>query len=76
MKLDVINQLEKGLQIVDIRCNVWFAHSSINTIPDNAHRIKESTKSWTKVFIYQDYLRPTAKNSTESYGCETLILKF
>jgi len=47
-KLDVINQPEKGLWIVDICCNVWFAHSSVRTIPDNADKIKESAKSWTK----------------------------
>lgn len=75
-KLDIINQLEKGLRIVDICCNVWFAHSSICTIPDNGDRIKESAKLWSKVFIYQDYLRPNAMNCTKSYGCESLTLKF
>jgi len=38
-KLDVINQLEEGLRIVDTWCNVWFAHSRVRTIPDNADRI-------------------------------------
>jgi hypothetical protein len=33
-KLDVIRQLEKGKQIVDI-CHVRFAHRSIHTIHEN-----------------------------------------
>jgi hypothetical protein len=37
--LDVIRQLEKGEQIVDICQNVRFVHSGVCTIGDNADRI-------------------------------------
>ena len=50
-KLDVISQLEKGEQIVDICCNVRLPHSSICTIHDKAERIAESAKSGTKAFL-------------------------
>jgi hypothetical protein len=50
-RLDVISRLEWGERIVDRRCNVRFAHSSLHTIHDNADRIKESSKSETKVFV-------------------------
>jgi hypothetical protein len=50
-KLDVRSQLEKGEWIVDIRCNVWLAHSTACTIRYNADRIQESAKSRTKVFL-------------------------
>jgi hypothetical protein len=43
-KLHVINQLEKGEQIVDICRNVRLTHSSVHTIRNNADRIKESAK--------------------------------
>jgi hypothetical protein len=43
-KLQVISQLEKGEQIVDICCNVRLAHSSVYTIHDNADRITERAK--------------------------------
>ena len=48
-KLDIISQLEKVEQTVNICHNVRLAHSSIRTIRDNADRIKESSKSRTKV---------------------------
>jgi hypothetical protein len=38
-KLDVISQLEKGEWIVEICCNVRFAHVSVCTIHDNTDRI-------------------------------------
>jgi hypothetical protein len=41
-KLDVIRQLEKGEQIVDICHNVTLAHSSIHTIHDEVETITES----------------------------------
>ena len=50
-KLDVIGQLEKVNEIVDICCNVRFAHISIHTIRDNVDRIRESAKSGTKVLV-------------------------
>jgi hypothetical protein len=43
-KLDIISQIEKGEQIVDISHNVWVTHSSICTIHNNADGIKESAK--------------------------------
>jgi hypothetical protein len=50
-KTDVISQLEKGEQILDIRRNVRLAHSSVHTICDNADRIKGSAKSGNKVLV-------------------------
>ena len=49
-KLD-ISRLEMGEQIVDTSCNVRFTHISVHTICDNADRITESPKSWTKEFV-------------------------
>jgi hypothetical protein len=48
---EVISWLQEGEQIVDIYHNVRLAHSSICMIRDNADRIKESTKSGTKLFV-------------------------
>jgi hypothetical protein len=50
-KLRVIMRREKGKRIVDIRRNVRLAHGIIHKINDNADRIKESSKSGTKVFV-------------------------
>jgi len=47
-KLDVISWLKKGERIIDICCNVRFAHSSICKIRDNADST-ESGKSGTEV---------------------------
>jgi len=44
-KLDKISQLEKGEQMVHIRHNVKFTHSSVHTIYDNADKITEIAKS-------------------------------
>jgi hypothetical protein len=43
-KLDIICQVEKGEQIVDVSRNVRFAYSRVRTIRDNADRIPESAK--------------------------------
>jgi hypothetical protein len=48
-KLDVISQLVKGDQTVDICCNVRFPQASAGTVHDNADRITESAKSEAKV---------------------------
>ena len=50
-KLDVISQLEKVNEIVDICHNVRFADISICAICDSVDRIKESAKSGTKAFV-------------------------
>jgi hypothetical protein len=50
-KLDIISQLEKDEQIVDICHNVRFAYISMHAIYDNADRITESAKSGTQVFV-------------------------
>ena len=70
-KLDVISPLEKGERIVDVWCNVRFAHSSVHTICDNADRITENSQSGTKVFVLQDYHSPIGMNNTKNYGCES-----
>ena len=44
-KLDVVSQLEKGEQIVDIWHKVRCTHISIHRICDNANRVKESAES-------------------------------
>jgi len=44
-KLEIINRLEKGEQIVDIWHSARLAHSSIHTICDNVDRFIESAKS-------------------------------
>jgi hypothetical protein len=49
--LDVISQLEKSERIVDIWCNVRFAHDSTHTICDHAGKFTESAKSGPKVFV-------------------------
>jgi hypothetical protein len=46
-KLDVISQLERGEQMIDIRHNVRLAHINVCTICDNAHRITGNTRSGT-----------------------------
>ena len=49
-KLDVINRLEKGEQIVDIRRNIRLAHGCMCTVLDNSDRFVENAKSGTEVF--------------------------
>jgi len=65
-KLDVISWLENSKQIVDICHNVRFTYSTIRTIHDNADRIRESIKSGTEVFVYQDYHSPIRMNHTKT----------
>ena len=48
-KLDIINWLEKGEQIVDIWHSVRLAHSTIHTICDSVVGFIESAKSECKV---------------------------
>jgi hypothetical protein len=43
--------MEKGERIVDLCHNVRYTQSSVHKISDNADRIRESTKSGTKVFV-------------------------
>ena len=50
-KLDVICQLEKGEQTVDLCHYVTVIHSSVCTIQDNADRIKERANSGTKLLV-------------------------
>ena len=50
-KWDVTRRLQKCEGIVDISCNVRFAHTSIHTIQDNAVWITENVRSGTKVFV-------------------------
>jgi len=51
-KLDIISQMVKGEQTVDLCHNVGHTHSSVHTICDNAERIREHAKSRTKVFVF------------------------
>ena len=69
-KLDVISQLEKVNESVDICRNVRFAHISVHTIHDNVERIREGAKSGTKVFVWQDYENHVGMKCTKNYGCE------
>jgi len=57
-KLDVISQPEKGEGIVNICCNVRFAHTSLCTVHDNAGRITKHAKSETELLVWQDYQSP------------------
>jgi hypothetical protein len=50
-KLDVISQLEKGGQIVDICHNVIFAHIRVRIIHNSADRITERALSGTREFL-------------------------
>jgi hypothetical protein len=50
-KLDIICQVGKGEQIVDISRNVRFAYSRVRTICDNADRVPESANWGAKVFV-------------------------
>jgi hypothetical protein len=50
-KLDMISQLEKGKQIVNICHNVRLCHGSVCTIQDKADRITKRANSRTKVFV-------------------------
>jgi len=49
--LNVISQLEKGKQIVDICHNVRLAHGNVHTVRGDDDRIPGSAKSGTKVFV-------------------------
>jgi hypothetical protein len=71
--LDVISQPEKGERIVDICCNVRFAHISMCTVYDNAGRITEHAKSETKLLVWQDYHSPIRMNRTKNYGSVSYI---
>jgi hypothetical protein len=53
--LPVIMLRDKRKGIVDICPNVKLAHCIVHKIRDNAQRIKESAKSGTKQFVWQDY---------------------
>ena len=50
-KVDIISQLEKGEQNVDISHNVRITHSNVCAICGNADRITECGKSGTKVSV-------------------------
>jgi len=50
-KLDIISQMVKGEQSVDLCHNVGHTYSSMHTICDNSERIRESAKSRTKAFV-------------------------
>jgi hypothetical protein len=50
-KLEVLSQLEKGEQTVNICHNVRFNHSNTRTIRDDADTITEKAKSGTNVFV-------------------------
>ena len=54
-KLDIINRLEKGEQIVDIWHSVRLADSSIRTICDNVDRFIESAKMVSVESVPQYY---------------------
>jgi len=54
-KLDVISQLEKGEQIVDIRCTVRQAHSSVHTVCHNADRITECAEYLDNIKCQQSW---------------------
>ena len=56
-KLDIINRLEKGEQIVDIWHSVRLTDSSIHTICDNVDRFIESAKSETKMVCVESLLQ-------------------
>ena len=65
-KLDVISQLGKGGQVVDICCNVRFTYIRIPTNHNSADKITESAKLGTK--LPQSYQNGPYHN----YGCESL----
>jgi hypothetical protein len=50
-KLDVICQLEKGKQTVDLCHYVTVIHSSVRSIQDNADGIKGTANSGTKLLV-------------------------
>jgi len=50
-KLNVISQLKRGEQFVDIWHNVRLTYDNVGTVHDNADRITEGVNSGTKVFI-------------------------
>jgi hypothetical protein len=52
-KLDLVNQLEKGLKKTANIYHVRVACSSIHTSPDNPDKITESAMSGTKVSVWQ-----------------------
>ena len=55
LKLDVISRLGKGEWVVDIWCNVRFAHSSMCTVGYNADSFAESAKSGPVASLPQPY---------------------
>jgi hypothetical protein len=50
-KLCVTMRCEKDERVVDIHCNVRFAHGIMHKICDSVNRIKESAQPGTKVFV-------------------------
>jgi hypothetical protein len=71
-KLDVISRLEKCDRIVDMWCNVRFAHNSLHTICVNADRIIEGAKLIPKFFVQQVYHSSIKMNHSKNCGCESL----
>jgi len=61
-KLDISCQLEKANELVTYGIMLCI---SICPIRDNADRITESSKSGTKVFVWQDYHSSVRKNCTK-----------
>jgi hypothetical protein len=52
--------------------NIRLTHSSMHTVCGNADRIKESAKSGTEVFVWQDYHSPMGMNRAKICGCYLL----
>jgi hypothetical protein len=75
-KLHVISWLDKGERIVDICRNVRIAHSSVNTIHDNADRIKEIAKSGTKIFVCVARLPQSYPNKPYQKTMDVSLLHF
>ena len=71
-ELDVISQLEKVNEIVEICCNVRFAHISVHTIHNNADRIRESAKLGTKVFCVARLRKSCWNELYQNCGCKSL----
>jgi hypothetical protein len=67
-----ISQHERDEQIVDICFNVRLAYRSIHAILDNAGRIKESSKSGTKMLCWSSKTTTSQTAIPKNNGCKSL----
>jgi hypothetical protein len=73
VKLDIISRFEKCKGIVHICRNVRVSHNNVNTIRDNADRIKEIANTETKVFVCVAGLPQSYQDEPYEKACVSYI---